>query len=264
MLRPNRIREKLTAGEPTVGTHVLSIWPGLVELIGNIGSYDYIEFLGEYGPYDLFSMDAFGRAIAIYDGLGAMMKVDQEPRTYLAQRAIGAGFQSILFTDCRTVDDVRECVRAVRPETPEDGGINGVAMRRVIGYVGGSSPDWVQYLRDIVVALMIEKEPAVRNIEQLLEVPGVDMVQFGPGDFSLSIGHVGERDHPRVVAARKHVVETALAMDIAPRAEILTADQAKPYLDMGVRHFCIGYDVSILDRQWRTNADEIRDVLDIT
>ena len=47
-----------------------------------------------------------------------MIKVDQQPRKFLAQRAIGAGFQSVLFADCRTAADVEECVRAVRPETP--------------------------------------------------------------------------------------------------------------------------------------------------
>ena len=33
---------------------------------------------------------------------GTMIKLDQEPRTWLAQRAIGAGFQSVLFADIRT------------------------------------------------------------------------------------------------------------------------------------------------------------------
>ena len=41
----------------------------------------------------------------------AMMKIEQQPRTYLAVRAIGAGIQNVLFADPRTVDDVRECVR---------------------------------------------------------------------------------------------------------------------------------------------------------
>ena len=75
--------------------------------------YDYVEFSGEYAPYDLHGLDDFCRAAELH-GLGAMIKLDQEPRTWLAQRAVGAGFQSVLFADVRTADDARACV-ADRP-----------------------------------------------------------------------------------------------------------------------------------------------------
>jgi 2-keto-3-deoxy-L-rhamnonate aldolase RhmA len=64
------------------------------------------------------------------------------------------------------------------------------------------TPDYVQALRDIVVTIMIEKPGTVDNLEEVLEVPGVDMVQRG--------------------------------------------GEAKYFLDMGVRHFCIGTDINIL------------------
>ena len=59
-----------------------------------------------------------------------MMKIEQEPRTYLTIRAIGSGIQNVLFADPRTMEDVEECVRAVRAETPHAGGRHGVGMRR--------------------------------------------------------------------------------------------------------------------------------------
>jgi 2-keto-3-deoxy-L-rhamnonate aldolase RhmA len=49
-----------------------------------------------------------------------------------------------------------------------------------------------------VVAIMIEKKQAVDNLEALLSVPTVDMVQFGPSDYSMSIGKTGQRNHPKV------------------------------------------------------------------
>ena len=42
-------------------------------------------------------------------------------------RAIGSGFQCVLFADVRTVADARACVAAVRAETPGSGGLLGVA-----------------------------------------------------------------------------------------------------------------------------------------
>jgi hypothetical protein len=76
-----------------MGTHLQSIWPTIVEVVGHTRRFDYIEFSGEYAPYDLHGLDDFCRAAELH-GLGAMIKLDQEPRTWLAQRAIGAGFQS--------------------------------------------------------------------------------------------------------------------------------------------------------------------------
>ncbi len=123
---------------------------------------------------------------------------------------------------------------AVRAETPATGGIHGVGMRRDVGYVVDvGSPAFVQALEDAVVAVMIEKASAVEHLEAMLSVKGVDMVQFGPADYSMSIGIPGQWDHPRVKEAEAHVIKTALRLGVAPRVEIDTPDQAKPYLDMG-------------------------------
>jgi len=117
-------------------------------------------------------------------------------------------------------------------------------------------------LDDAVVAVMIEKAPAVENLEDLLAVKGVDMVQFGPADYSMSIGLAGQWDHPRVVEAERRMIRTALAAGIAPRAEISRPDQAKPYLDLGVRHFCMGWDVEILFEWFKREGDTMRKILE--
>ena len=41
-MRPNRLRELLTKGEPTLGTHLISPWPGMVEIVGHSGMFDYV------------------------------------------------------------------------------------------------------------------------------------------------------------------------------------------------------------------------------
>jgi 4-hydroxy-2-oxoheptanedioate aldolase len=194
--------------------------------------------------------------------MSMMIKVDQEPRGFLAQRAIGSGFHSILFADCRSAADVRECIRIVRPETPEDGGTYGVATRRFT-YMGyGGTMDYVRALRDIVVVVMIEKHGTVDTLEEVLEVPGLDMVQWGGSDYSMSIGKAGQRNSPELKAIERRVFETSLKMGVPPRAEINTADDAKYYLDLGVRHFCIGTDINILFNWWRQHGDPLRKALE--
>ena len=93
---------------------------------------------------------------------------------------------------------------------------------------------------------MIEKQSAIENLEAILSLKGVDMVQFGPADYSMSIGIPGQWNDPRVKEAERYTIETALKMGIAPRVEVSDFKDAGPYLELGVKHFCIGWDVDII------------------
>ncbi len=57
------------------------------------------------------------------------------------------------------------------------------------------------------------------------------------------------------------MIETALRMGVQPRAEINSADEARYYQDLGVQHFCIGTDISILFQWWKTNGEALRKVV---
>src|ERR1700740_394857 len=110
-MRRNRLRELLKADQPSFGTHLESSWPSIVELVGHAGMFDYVEFLAEYAPYDLYALENLGRAVDLFPHMTGMMKIEQEPRTYLAVRAIGSGIQNVLFADIRTVADAQIAVR---------------------------------------------------------------------------------------------------------------------------------------------------------
>jgi 2-keto-3-deoxy-L-rhamnonate aldolase RhmA len=257
-MRHNRLRELLRAGRPSIGTHLAISWPSIVELVGHSRMFDYVEFVAEYAPYDLYALENLGRAVDLFPHLTGMMKVEQEPRTYLAVRGIGSGIQNVLFADIRTVADAQACVRAVRAEAPGSGGIHGVGMRRDVGHVVEvGTTAFVQALDDAVVALMIEKKPAVEDLEAILSVPGVDMVQFGPADYAMSMGLAGQWDHPAVREAERFVVDTAIRKGIAPRAEIGGPAEARRHLD------CMGWDMTTLYQWFAGQGAALRDVLGV-
>ena len=256
-MKRNKMRDLLDAGQPTLGTHLHSSWPSVVEAVGHTGTYDYVEFVSEYSPYDLYALENYCRAAELFE-LSTMIKIDQEPRRFLAQRAIGAGFDSVLFADCRNSDDARECVKAVRPETPEDGGVHGVGVRRRFYMSSAGMPEYVQALREIVVVLMIEKEGAVHDLEEILSIEGIDMIQWGPADYCLSIGRPGAWHDPDVKAVERQVIETSLRMGVQPRAEISEPEEAGYYLDLGVRHFCMASDLTILHDWLKEKGDSLR------
>ena len=44
-MRPNPLRKLLDEGKPSIGTHTMVFWPGMVEIIGHTGIIDYVEFV---------------------------------------------------------------------------------------------------------------------------------------------------------------------------------------------------------------------------
>jgi 4-hydroxy-2-oxoheptanedioate aldolase len=256
-MRPNKLRNLLKSGKPTLGTRLHSTWPAVVEAIGHTGMFDYVEFLGEYAPFDLYALENFCRAAELFN-LGTMIKLDYETQLHLVPRAIGGGFQSILFANCRTVGDARACIQSVRPETPPDGGHFGAVFGRFAYMDYGGGREYVHALREVVIALMIEKKEAVDSLEEILSVGGIDLLQWGPADYAMSIGKPGARNDPEIKATEHRVIETALKMGVPPRVEINHPDQARQYLEMGVRHFNLGIDLSILYHWLNENGETLR------
>ncbi len=256
-MRPNTFRQILNEGKPSFGVHQLIVDPSITEILGHIGGIDYIEFVAEYATYNPTFLDEFCRAVGNFPGLSSMIKVEQEPRMWLTQRSVDSGFDSILFTDVRNAAEVNDCIRYIHAESPQDKGVHGAGSRRINGY--GSrimSPEqWVQALRDVVVVLMIEKEEAMNNLDEILAIDRVDMLQFGPADYSISIGKPGQMRDEGVQKKHREMIEKALKAGKHPRVEAPTVEMIKNYWDMGVRHFCVGWDRTMIAQWAGENAE---------
>ena len=260
----NRLRELLREGKPTIGTHIFSAWPGMMEVIGGTGLIDYVEFFSTYAPFDLHDLDRLALAAERYN-MGTMIKIDPEPRTFLAQRSITAGFGSMLFADLRTVKDVEEAVRSVRAEPK---GTMGCSMGRIAGYnltLGyGADKQFIKYCDDLVVAIMLEKKSLIDKIEDVVNMDGVDMVQYGPCDYAMTVGLHGQYKHEKVVEVDRKIIKTALRYDKHPRIELggnSIEKEMKEYRKLGVTDFCIGTDLGMVQQWIKSNGRAARKIL---
>jgi 2-keto-3-deoxy-L-rhamnonate aldolase RhmA len=253
MIMPNTLRDKLKRGEPTLGTHILFADPDIPEIIGDTGLFDYAEFAAEYSVLDMGLLYHMARA-AQCGNLPLMIKPDQASQEFWAQAAMGAGFKAALFTDIRTPDDVVECRRCVAPDTPASGlaggdggdgrGRMGVKLRRP-ALASYDVDSYLVELEAFVTAIMIEKNVAVENIDAILvraAEADIDMTQWGPADFGFSRGQPGLMGTPQIRPFEELVIGKSLEHGIRPRIEIGAIEQAKRYIDLGVRDFCIGWD----------------------
>lgn len=61
------------------------------------------------------------------------------------------------------------------------------------------------------VILQIEDPEPLDDLEAIAALDGVDMLFFGPGDFSQGIGAPGEWDHPLIAGTRRRVAQVCQA-----------------------------------------------------
>lgn len=243
MILQNSLRAKLADGQPTLGTHVLFCDPDIPEIIGDTGLFDYAEFAAEYSVLDMPQLYHLARA-GQCGNLPLMIKPDQESQGFWTQAAMGAGFKAVLFTDIRSPEDVLACHRCIAPDTPTGGGHMGVKLRRP-ALTSYNTDEYLVDLESFVFAIMIEKSVAVDRLDEILTCAkevGVDMTQWGPADFGFSKGQPAMMSTPEILPFEELVIKKSLEYGIHPRIEIGAVEQAKRYLDMGVRHFCIGWD----------------------
>lgn len=258
-MKDNKIRQLLNKGESTTSTRLWSTWPFYTEIIGETTYFDYVEFVAEYAPFTHADLENLARAAELKN-MGTMIKVDFQNRGYVAQKAVAAGFQAINFADHHTADEVRESVNMLKPDCLGRGRF-GYPNRRYIGtqpYL--NQMDHVKRLDDVVLCFMIEKGEAMDNIEAICSVPGVDMVQFGPSDYSMSMGANKTEYVKEYKEAEKRMIEVALNHGVHPRCEIASPEEAEYYVNLGVRHFSLGDQMKVLEKFWKGEGRKIREI----
>ncbi len=257
----NKIRKLINEGTPMVNTRIWSPWGTTAESAAASGSFDYLEFLAEYVPYNMRELEDLVRACE-NQGVGSMLKVDFQNRGYMAQKAMAMGFQAILFTDHQNAEQVKETIYLTTPETPKYNGRFGYPNGRWLGYnPEPSQMEYVEMNASVVKAFMIEKKSAVDDIENICKVQGVDMIQFGPSDYCMSIGCNSAEHKAEWKAAEKHCIEVALANGVRPRVELYNVEDAEYYKELGVKDFCIGDEFDILKDYWSNVGGKMKSMV---
>ena len=74
MWKENILRNLLDEGKPTLGTHIITPWPGMFEVVGNSGTFDYVEYVAEYSYWDLPTIANIARTMELFPKMSLMIK----------------------------------------------------------------------------------------------------------------------------------------------------------------------------------------------
>jgi len=240
-MRPSRVLRKLRAGKPASCTKFNLNDPRAVEIAGQSG-FDCVWFDCEHTPTDSLGLEQAVRAAKIYD-MDSLVRV---PRGSYSDhiRPFEMDAAGIMVPHLMSAADAKQVVRMTRfhpiGRRPIDGGNADGAYCRI------SPEDYVRTAnRERFVIVQIEDPEPLDELDAIAATPGIDMLFFGPGDFSHSIGKVGQWNAPEVAAAREAIAKAALKHDKFA-GTVSGVNTIPELLDLGYRFLSVGADVLAL------------------
>jgi 2-keto-3-deoxy-L-rhamnonate aldolase RhmA len=200
----NRMKKKLQAGKIVLGAQLRFASPGIAELFGYAG-FDYVVFDSEHAPQTPIGIREQMQALAATPATPIMRVLKNDPdlmRTYLDM-----GVGGVLAPFINTVDDARLGAQALRYPPA---GTRGYGPSRANQY--GMIPDYHKTAdEDMLYLPIVESAEAVRNLEAILAVEGVDSFIIGPADLSFSLGIPMEFEHPKFKEAIREIIHAGQA-----------------------------------------------------
>ena len=206
-MRKNLMKQKLAEGKPVIGFTMLGNWPEAVEMLGYLG-VDYVWLDGQHGVLGLQEMAGLVRA-AENAGITPIARV---PSLAVDQILLylDLGVQGIIVPGVDTVEEAKEVVKAVKfyPE-----GMRGLGYGHFADYYtrGGFLDVFKSANAETSVILQCESVTGLENLDEIVRVPGVDIIMIGPMDLSQSLRLPAQFDHPlhieAMAKARRIVIE---------------------------------------------------------
>lgn len=184
-MRANATKAKLSEGKVVFGGIVAGYSPDVVELLAAIG-YDFVMLDCEHGPMSVDQVEHLVRAAEAF-GITPIARVpDHADATIL--RFLDRGVQGIIVPHVNTPEQAEAITRAAR-YYPE--GHRGAASGRAHDYnVGVSRVESARWINaQTLVIPMIEETEAVKNLEAIMAVPGVDVLHVAASDLGQSMGN---------------------------------------------------------------------------
>ncbi len=197
----NLLKEKLRRGEDVIGTFVTLPHPDVTEVLSRMG-FDWLLIDGEHAVTGLETMTIMMQAMNGSDCTPIVRP--QWNDIVVIKRILDIGAHGVLVPWVNTREQAEYAVRACK-YPPE--GLRGYGPRRA----GLFDPDYRRTANnEIMVIVQIETREAVKNVDKILAVEGVDACYIGPFDLAISYGlDLPKWDDEEYLAAFDIVLEAA-------------------------------------------------------
>lgn len=251
----NHFKRALQEKRPQIG-----LWLGLcssysAELLAGAG-FDWLLIDGEHAPNNVQTVLGQLQAVAPYPSQPVVRPPWND--AVIIKQLLDVGAQTLLIPMIQNAEQARDAVRATR-YPPH--GVRGVGSALARASRWNRVPDYLQQADEqMCVLVQIETREAVKNLDAILQVDGVDGVFIGPADLSADMGFAGNPQHPEVQAAIEQAIAQILSAGKAPGILMANEQLAKRYLSLGALFVAVGVDTTLLARSAEALAARFTDV----
>jgi len=243
--------QRLRQNDLLLGTMLTLPSPELAEIISSCG-YDWLFMDGEHG--NLSTLDWQRMLQAVAGRSAAIIRVATNSEREI-KKVLDIGADGIIAPQVNTADEARHVVACCK-YPPQ--GIRGVGLARAQGY-GRSFAEYMETANDnIAVIVQAEHIDAVNNIDEIVEVEGIDAVFIGPYDLSASMGLMGQVDHPQVVEAIDRVGRACQQRELSLGYFGTTAESVQDYVRKGYHLICAGTDAGFVNAAAEQMLQDLR------
>ena len=201
-----RIRENLASGKMNFGTHCSTTDVDFYEMCGLLG-YDYIWIDNEHAG---MTQPMIKNAIVATNAGGscAFVRVPDHETAHV-KPVLECGPDGVIFPMVNSAEDAKKCVDScLYPPR----GKRGFGPLRGLDYGMKDFDEFVRTADDSFLRIMqCEHVDAVRNLDEILEVDGVDVIICGPMDLSASVGKMGKYFDPEVMELMETIIRKCKA-----------------------------------------------------
>ncbi len=243
----NSVREALVNRRIIIGSWIQIGHPAVAEIIGNAG-YEWIGIDCEHTDIDVDIFTRLARSMCSTESI-PFARV-RENDTLAIRQVLDAGARGVIVPLVSTGEEAKKAVAASK-FPPE--GVRGFSFCRANNW-GVDFDSYAKNANDnIAVVVMIESKMAVKNIEDILSVKGVDGVFIGPYDMSGSYGIPGQTDSGVVKDACSKVVEACKRHRKSSGLHIVkpTEENIRAAIQQGFTFIALGVDSVFLDKAAR-------------
>ena len=239
----NETKRKLCDGEVVVGCLLPYPEPTIAEMLA-VAGFDFVLLDGEHGRFEASDVTHASRAIELRGATPLARVTANRPEIIL--RYLDAGAHGVQVPTLNGGTEVESAICSAKYGPRGDRGLAGGRMSDFGMTVPIDEYTAIANEQTMVIG-HVETAEAVRNVEEFIEVDGLDVVFLGPVDLSHSLGHPGDLTHPTVASAMERVASVVVPSDKALGVYAPTTESARAWIDRGARYILSGIDTFILD-----------------
>jgi len=250
------LKAALRSGGRVFGTMIsVSRNPRWIPVFSGVG-LDYVVIDTEHNPR---SRGELGDFLTMFNtsGVAPIVRIPI-PDSHYVTMAIDAGAQGILAPYCETVEQVKEVIGAAKWRP-----LKGQAVSHLMDsgeHVSDATRAYLEERNKNNIAIIgIESVAAVKNLENILKVPGIDGIFVGPNDMSISLGVPDMYDTELYRTTVKRVIDISEAHGVPVLVHQQTPELSQYWMGQGARFVLHGTDRRAMTEGFRADFARLRE-----